>query len=270
MIRNTIMATKMATFCVELPNASGNPSPIATGFFVSSDGWFVTAAHVVAQSGNPTGPARTDLDRGYLRRPGTPNVQVRQYRKIRLDHFDPVNDFALLKLEWADHLPGGGLPDAPKGFDHLTVSIRVMDEGEPVYSYGYPLAQAVHTYPAFPPPPVQLVSVNYSARLTSAVISSHAASLSLVNMNKKVLRYVIDKPLNFGNSGGPIVASETGKVFALCSAAQMMAVPQPQLVPKGQPPPLVMVPSLYGIVSSLSADTVVTELRKRGIAVDGS
>lgn len=39
MIRQTLDATRAATFCIELPNAAhyGMPVPIGTGFFVSPD-----------------------------------------------------------------------------------------------------------------------------------------------------------------------------------------------------------------------------------------
>ncbi len=37
--------------------------------------------------------------------------------------------------------------------------------------------------------------------------------------------YVLDKALNYGNSGGPIVAAETGRVHALCSRFQPVMVP---------------------------------------------
>ena len=77
MIRKTLANTQQATFSIELPNAQakGLPVPMGTGFFVSGDGWFVTAAHVVTKNNQPDGPTRDDLDAAWLMkedRPGQP------------------------------------------------------------------------------------------------------------------------------------------------------------------------------------------------------
>jgi len=56
--------------------------------------------------------------------------------------------------------------------------------------------------------------------------------------------YVIDKALNYGNSGGPIVVQETGRVVALCSRFQPVKIPQGGDIN-------VSIPSLYGVATSL-------------------
>ena len=68
MIRKTLNATKAATYLIELPNAQDGimPTPTGTGFFVSDDGWFVTAAHVITENGHPNGPVRSDIDKCWL------------------------------------------------------------------------------------------------------------------------------------------------------------------------------------------------------------
>ena len=58
--------------------------------------------------------------------------------------------------------------------------------------------------------------------------------------------------------------SETGKAFALCSAFQTMIMPQTDLGPTELD---IRIPSLYGIVSSLSAPRVLDGLRQFGITV---
>jgi len=63
--------------------------------------------------------------------------------------------------------------------------------------------------------------------------------------------YVLDKALNYGNSGGPILSAETGHVHALCSRFQPVYVPQNHLKDANGNPLPVMIPSLYGIVSRL-------------------
>ena len=60
--------------------------------------------------------------------------------------------------------------------------------------------------------------------------------------------YVLDKALNYGNSGGPIVAVGTGKAHAFCSRFQPMRVPQGD--PADPKTSWIMIPSLYGVVSS--------------------
>lgn len=70
MIRKTLSTTKLATFSIDLPNLDtkmqGLPMPRGTGFFVSRDGWFITAAHVITTNGESDGTPRSDIDKAYL------------------------------------------------------------------------------------------------------------------------------------------------------------------------------------------------------------
>lgn len=79
--------------------------------------------------------------------------------------------------------------------------------------------------------------------------------------------YVLDKALNYGNSGGPIVATETGRVHALCSHFQSVFVPQHHLKDTNGNPMQVMLPSLYGVVSSLSNRQILDLLRSLSVQV---
>ena len=72
--------------------------------------------------------------------------------------------------------------------------------------------------------------------------------------NPKV--YVLNKALNYGNSGGPIVAVETGNVHAFCSGFQPLFVPQNHLRDNGCSL-AIMIPSLYGIVFSLGNEAIL-------------
>ncbi len=66
---------------------------------------------------------------------------------------------------------------------------------------------------------------------------------------------MIDKALNYGNSGGPIIVEETGKVISVCTQFQPVLIPQQ----KG----FIMTPSLYGITSSFkNIEKDLTELIK--------
>jgi hypothetical protein len=79
--------------------------------------------------------------------------------------------------------------------------------------------------------------------------------------------YVLDKALNYGNSGGPILASSSGHVHAFCSRFQPFYVPQAHLASPNGPAPLIMSPSLYGIVVRLGNRAIVAELEKRKISL---
>jgi hypothetical protein len=79
--------------------------------------------------------------------------------------------------------------------------------------------------------------------------------------------YVLDKALNYGNSGGPIIATETGKVHAICSRFQPVYVPQSHLADKNGNLLRIMTPSLYGVVSSLGNINILKEIKERNIPI---
>lgn len=266
MIRRTLRDTQLATFSIDMPNerAKGMPTPMGTGFFVSEDGWFVTAAHVVTKDGRPDGVPRDDIESAWLMkesRPGQPAGGMCQYPQV--DLIEPAFDFALLKLDFGrnsnkEYLKGR------TGFPHLVVSSRQLDEGEPVYSFGYPLS----TYGLVRSDPNIVVGhASHSPRTTSAVIASTMDVQLMMSSSSDPQVYVLDKALNYGNSGGPIVAVDTGKVHALCSQFQPMQVPQPHLQNKDGQNLVIIIPSLYGIVSSLRNERILSHLRQRGVSV---
>lgn len=47
MIRKSIMHTMDCTFVVRVPGPDGFTYPMGTGFFVSGEGHFITASHVI-------------------------------------------------------------------------------------------------------------------------------------------------------------------------------------------------------------------------------
>ncbi len=75
--------------------------------------------------------------------------------------------------------------------------------------------------------------------------------------------YVLDKALNYGNSGGPIIATDTGCVSALCSRFQPVSIQQPHLGANVA----IVIPSLYGVVSRLSNPSVLNVLAQRGVPI---
>ncbi len=262
MIRKTLAATKAATFCIELPQADlrGMPGAIGTGFFVTPDGWFVTAAHVVTQNNRPNGQARDDLEKMYISQMVAFGQHPTGASGPVLHGLDPYNDVALLKFDFGRESKSNWL-SGKEGFPHLEISTRLMEEGEPVYSFGFPLTE---TSLVTSTPEMAAVTTKHSARVTSAVIAAVDHPRHGPYIVHDNIIYVMDKALNYGNSGGPIVATETGKVFALCSRFQPVFFNQPHLEYSGRPM-AIMAPSLYGLIPSLSNPDVVKLLGRNGI-----
>lgn len=204
------------------------PAPNGTGFFITPSGYFLTANHVVK--------SMKIGDKTYIERPtegfseGVADVELVE----RWPDFDIALMKADLELnnkrEWLKSL---------NGFPFIEVELEEQEEGLPIYSFGYPLT----TYEVNKPSDdMQVGLTNYSARTTSAIIASSREYHGPVQSSSDPRFYAIDKALNYGNSGGPIVVQETGKVFAICTHFQPVSIRQI----KGND---VFIPSLYGIIS---------------------
>jgi S1-C subfamily serine protease len=260
MIRKTLANTKAATFSADLcrhPQAH-LPQPTGTGFFVSPDGFFVTARHVLTEDGNPKGKLRAFGSTSVLMQPDSLQpypVRLNIYFHFDLVEHDPDYDFALLKVDITQTSPWITRHDR---VPFLEISLRVLEEGDPVYSFGYPLSPSV----IIPTGPNSFSGgTKYSPRTTSAIVSSSAEFLTVGAPEPDCRHYVLDKALNYGNSGGPIVSTETGKVHAFCSRFQPVVIPQPHLGTGVA----IQIPSLYGIVTSLASPGIVALLQKHGI-----
>lgn len=259
MIRQTLQATKLATYSVDLPNQrkAGMPSPTGTGFFVSPDGWFVTAAHVVTEDNTAGGQPRSDIPNGWLMKESPPGDFSRgMCQGMRLEHIESAVDFALLKLEFSDNEDKDHLKDRD-GFPYVEVSRRALEEGEPVYSFGYPLSTAGLIIDT---PTTKLGHSEYSPRTTSGIVAATMDTTEMIHSKTEPQVYVLDKALNYGNSGGPIIAMETGKAHAICSRFQPVIVPQ-------SPNIAIVIPSLYGIVSRLSDPRILKQFEDRDIPI---
>ena len=103
MIRQTLKAAQHATYSVDLPDPHkrGMPTPKGTGFFVSPDGWFVTAAHVITENGRSDGPTRKDLGSAWLTQKLQRMGPTSMCQAVSLDYIDPKTDFALLKVDFS-------------------------------------------------------------------------------------------------------------------------------------------------------------------------
>jgi serine protease Do len=262
MIRKTLKATKEATLAIVLPNLENKGrSSKGTGFFVSPDGWFVTAAHVVTENNEPNGPIRSDISKAWLMKESRKPPDV-MYQTVSIEYVDSNTDFALLKVDFEANRNKVSLK-GKTGFPYIEVSSRELDEGEPVYSFGYPLSDALTWNIGGP----IMGIVRLSPRVTSAVISSTLYRTEMIETSSDPKVYVLDKALNYGNSGGPIVATETGKACAFCSRFQPVYIPQEHLKDRQGNPLTIMTPSLYGVVSSLANPTVLQKLNECGVPI---
>lgn len=264
MIRNTLAVTKAATFCVCIDGGKGAvPEPVGSGFFVSSDGWFITAAHVLTQDQTASGQISNYLNTMILHHA----IPIYSVLGTRLVHFDRINDFALLKADFKDQHNGmllGGRSDFP----FIEISTRIVEEGVPIYFVGYPLSRLVRVDPTGHPLPISVqdpappgmpgFATYLSSGVTSAIIAGHTSTPGLQP------GYFLDKAITPGNSGGPVVASETGMVFAICTGLQPFYMLQRHL--GGDPIPI-EVPSAYGFATALSTSSVSDVLRQHGIKI---
>ncbi len=235
-------------------------TPRGTGFFVSGDGWFVTAAHVVTEDAN-SNKTRSDVNQGSLSKETRPGQPPAMCQHLELNHVDLENDFALVKVDLQKNLDKAFL-QGQKQLPFIDISVRRLDEGEPVYAFGYPLPSARVSQVSFG----MVGSVGQCPRVTSAIVSSTFERSKMIMSARDTQVYVLDKALNYGNSGGPIVATSTGKAYAFCSRFQPMSVPQTHLGNGAY----VVIPSLYGIVVSLANPEILKKFNSLGISYTDS
>lgn len=225
---------KRATFILLLPdhNKKGLPVEIGTAFFISPDGYIITANHVIEN--------KKETDSIILRQPpeaGKPPVLIHD---IEIVEKWPKYDLALLKADFYKNKNKDFLKDK-KGFDYLEIDLSQHGEGEEIYAYGYPLPK---TPTVIEKNGLTVAWQSFSPRLTSANVSSIHNYIGHIITEQDAKYYTIDKSLHYGNSGGPIILQESGKVIAVCTEFQPVIIPQSD----GSG---ITVQSQYTIVSSL-------------------
>ena len=193
----------------------------------------MTASHVLKGVSN-----------GYKLKLSQPELELKKKDRKPLEHIDivgiwPQFDIALLKVDF-ERNSNNPLLTNETGFDYLDIDFEDCLDGTPVYSYGFPLPNV-----KIEGTERLLIGIEFLCpRVTSAIISSHHDAIGPVTSSALPKWYVIDKALNYGNSGGPIIYSETGNAIAACVRFQPVSIRQMQNVS-------VTIPSLYSIGSSL-------------------
>jgi S1-C subfamily serine protease len=157
-----------------------------TGFIVGSDGWIVTALHVVADK--QTLAKYENISISMLNDPHSIPAEI----VSKLDSFARVRDFAILKIDKSD-LPALDLGD----------EVNIKD-GSPIAIIGLPLSAAI------------------AAPLTSiprfCLSGTVAAQTALPLGNLAFLHTVFFQGVSIkGISGAPIISLDTGKVIGIVS-----------------------------------------------------
>lgn len=177
---------------------------------------------------------------------------------VSIEFVDHQLDFALLHVDPVANSKRAWL-QGRQGFPYVRVSRRKLSEGEPVYAFGYPLSEA----DLVRDDQVMVTQYAHKPRVTSAIVASTLETTGPIMTSNDPQNYVLDKALNFGNSGGPIIASDTGCVHAFCSRYQPVRIRQPHLGDDIQ----IEIPSLYGVVVSLANAAIQEALMSQGVEI---
>jgi len=169
---------------------------VGTAFSVSSEGVFLTADHVAnPQNNTPAGQPVGPNDKILLAQMQADGVTASILGPFQIVASSQQHDFAILKIQTPHVLIQ----------KYLELDLSSRFEGEEVAVCGYPLASTQQH------PQNGSVTLNMSIRVAAGIISSQQ-----IKNNSKELE--VDFPILPGNSGGPIISIETGKVVGLAKA----------------------------------------------------
>jgi serine protease Do len=140
--------TKRATWAVmqphPVPDRKGFPTPCGTGFFISEDGYFITARHVLFRNDNPDSEEFGDLGQLSLEKP---DIFAPYMKYITFVKDWAKYDLALLKVDFGKNKAESLTFDEydltknylknKESFDCLPIGYSTITEGSDVYSFGY-------------------------------------------------------------------------------------------------------------------------------------
>lgn len=238
-IPTSLSATKRATFAITRPrlaNMEGREA-VGSGFMIHPDGFFLTALHVL--DGADVAAAQLVLEQI---NDGEGDSEI---ARGELLHEWEEFDLALMKFD-VRHRRGPDGAMNKTGLPHVPIRFDPVDEGAPVYSFGYPMPRDVPTGPDEQSAPSGSRGPQHAPRITSAIVSSTTWRRCLGDEGIPYALYVVDRPFLVGNSGGPVVLQETGEAFAVCFKTQTYEVEQ-----AGEAPSL-RLPSPFGLAVSMS------------------
>lgn len=169
----------------------GKLSVRGTGFIISSDGKFITNAHVYDQI--------AESERQYLgaRLPSKideKGITTYDRYKIRFLKKDEENDIVLLEIQTKEKK------------DFSTVSgfgdYEIVREGDEVVFVGYPLA-------------TELLGLNYG--ITMSANRCIISSVKRRSVDGSLHFFFVDTHTNNGSSGSPVFEEKTGKIIGIVS-----------------------------------------------------
>ncbi len=242
--------------------------PLGTGFLANSDGYVITALHVITEG-------RMALERLQAGRKemfvglATPNTETMR-GNFTLVHFelideDPLHDLALLKLRrnpFEGEVKSGfrvAGKEIPLLFGVASLKPQKPQDGAAVAISGFPLGQ-----------PVLVTNAGWMATTWSYNISQihPPGAPDWFRMPDIADSYLADVQANPGNSGGPVYLIENGLVIGVCLASKTVRVQQVSAQGEHEPAttedgrPLVYASGLTVVVP---AQYLIDLLKKNGL-----
>ncbi len=267
-IKDSLPGVRLATFCVMLPEPKrdGRLTPMGTGFFISADGLFVTARHVLGVTDGRSGTVRDDVNRITFVRPNGSKGGIRRIAGARLVFDDVDHDVAILKAKRV----------GKSGFPYLSVSRREANEGDLVYCFGYPHSDLFGP-PTGMPRVTSVCSISVQnnwilvlkPKVASALVAAKSCPSRIRGVRKLGADYSIDRGIDFGMSGAPVILPETHRVIGVAVETEAVIVPQTHLHWPGCNcgPIKISVPGSFGIVASLAHANLISAMAKHGVSV---
>ena len=219
----------------------------------------MTARHVLTIGDSPCDALRDDIGKIVLMKPTEERTEIETVVEVKFVESHPHYDFALLKAD----------PVGQREFAHVEISTRELEEGDPVYCFGFPLSdlcdlkEQISIFSTWSVGAVDGWLLVLKPNVISAVIAAAPCRTVVQDVRKSGASYAIDRPVDFGMSGAPVVAARTGKVLGIASQCDGTNFEQRHLPSKLK----IRIPCQSTNVPSLGAEPIVAVLRKHGISL---